>query len=192
MTEDQISEEPIVLDLGSASGFLTQQEIEDNWDALFPECEDEPRVTLRDVNSASVDLHLGSECFVYSAEPRHLTEEDPYVTIPNGEFALLTTWETVHVPLNTLGLITLRHRYKKQGLVNISGFHLDPGFRGLVHYSVHNVGPSDLRLRRKDRMFTVFFATLTREAPRYDGDHQGQKGLSPQDLAGQPVNLVQR
>ena len=50
-----------------------------------------------------------------------------------------------------------------QGLVNISGFHVDPSHKGRLVFAVNNVGPSDIRLKLQEPTFTIFFA-------RVDGD----------------------
>jgi dCTP deaminase len=177
------------------SGFLTAKDIGTHWDRLFPENEDGEKVPMADrVNPASVDLRLGSEYFVTSADkPGQLSKESPFLTIPHGEFALLTTWEVVKVPVDVIALITMRYKYKRKGLINVSGFHVDPGFEGQILYSVHNAGPRDLKVQWKEPIFSIFFATLTDDTTPYQGEHKGQRGLPSEavaDLAGPPVNLV--
>lgn len=49
------------------------------------------------------------------------------VSIEPGEFALMLTDELIHVPEDLVGFISVRFGYKRRGLVNISGFHVDPG-----------------------------------------------------------------
>lgn len=181
--------------VGGGSGFLTGSEIEARWEELFPASEEaDMPPPVSDVNPASVDLHLGSEYFVTkSAQPERLTDESPYIVIPNGEFALLNTWEVVNVPSDLLAFITMRYRHKLKGLISISGFHVDPGFKGQLLYSVYNAGPSNLTLKFKEPVFSIFFATVFGATRDYVGDHQGQRGI-PTDvvsaLTGLPINLA--
>ena len=50
------------------------------------------------------------------------------------------TKESIEVPLDALGLISIRSKYKLKGLINVSGFHVDPGFRGSLVFAVYNAG----------------------------------------------------
>lgn len=176
-------------------GFLTRVEIEKHWTRLFPSTEDsDVPPPLGRLKPASVDLHLGAEYFVTSERaPRRLSQQDDYVKIPHGEFALLTTHEVVSVPSNVLALISTRVKLKRTGLINISGFHVDPGFTGQIFFSVYNAGPTDLMLKWKERAFTIFFASLIGPTIPYDGQYQNQRGLPPDlvsGLGGPPLNLV--
>src|SRR5713101_2183032 len=75
---------------------------------------------------SSYDLRLGSEAYLVGADaPVFLDDDQQYLTIPPGQFAILTCYEKVNIPKNMMGLIALRNRLKMQGLVNISGFHVD-------------------------------------------------------------------
>src|SRR3954469_7970090 len=74
------------------------------------------------------ELGVGPEAFITSKseDTTHLTPGSK-VTIPPGQFGLLTTLETVFVPHNAIAFISIRARIKFRGLVNVSGFHVDPG-----------------------------------------------------------------
>jgi dCTP deaminase len=52
------------------------------------------------------------------------------------------------------------------GLINVSGFHVDPGFYGKLIYAVYNAGPSEIHLSRGTEMFLIWFADLDKLAPR--------------------------
>ena len=81
-------------------------------------------------------------------------------TIPPGHFAFLLTEEVVRIPENLMGWISLRSGIKFKGLVNISGFHVDPGFQGNLIYSVFNAGPSPIPVSRGDSLFKLWIANL--------------------------------
>lgn len=80
--------------------------------------------------------------------------------IPSGQFAFLLTEETVRLPSHVLGFISLKSKTKFRGLVNVSGFHVDPGYHGRLIFSVYNAGPSSIILRRGEDLFLLWLADL--------------------------------
>jgi dCTP deaminase len=74
------------------------------------------------------------------------------------------TDEIVTIPTNVLGFISIRARIKWKGLVNVSGFHVDPGFRGRLTFSVFNAGPGSIHLRQGDPAFLIWFGDLDVDA----------------------------
>jgi dCTP deaminase len=83
------------------------------------------------------------------------------LVIPPGQFAFLLTEERVNMPDNSMGFISLKSGTKFRGLVNISGFHVDPGFKGNLIYSVFNAGPSPIHLCRGDDVFLLWITDLS-------------------------------
>lgn len=83
------------------------------------------------------------------------------VKIPSGQFAFLLTEEVVSIPANCMGFISLKSHTKFRGLINVSGFHVDPGFSGRLIYSVFNAGPSAIQLARGDSLFLLWIADLS-------------------------------
>jgi dCTP deaminase len=130
----------------------------------------------------SHDLCLGKEVYITSEDiPRSLTCETPYVTIKPGEFALLITYEYLKLDINTMAFISVKFTYKKQGLINISGFHVDPGYHGQIIFSVYNAGPSDIVLKYEEPVFMIFFEELDRNYSYYSGDIKCEGELCKQD-----------
>lgn len=82
------------------------------------------------------------------------------VAIPPGQFAYLLTEEVVSLPNDVMGFISLKSKAKFKGLINVSGFHVDPGFKGRLIYSVFNAGPSALHFSRGDNLFLLWLADL--------------------------------
>ena len=106
----------------------------------------------------------------------------PTLVIPPGQFALLYTNELITIPANVLSFISIKARIKLKGLVNVSGFHVDPTFRGRLKFSVYNAGNKPIYLHYDQPCFLLWFADL--DAPTrdpYDGTHKGQNGLTPED-----------
>jgi dCTP deaminase len=56
--------------------------------------------------------------------------------------------------------------------MNVSGFHVDPGFRGHLIYAVYNAGPSNINLERGESLFLIWFANLDRTDSKYTRDQQ--------------------
>ena len=49
--------------------------------------------------------------------------------------------------------------------MNVSGFHVDPGFQGRLTFAVFNAGPVPVHLRQGDDIFLIWFADLTDPVP---------------------------
>jgi dCTP deaminase len=137
------------------------------------------------VRQASYDLRLGEQAYLVGADaPVFLSENQQYLTIPPGQFALLTCFEKLNLPENLIGFITLRNGLKMQGLINISGFHVDPTFKGALIFAVNNAGPSDVRLRFREPTFTIFFAEV-------DGKIGAPRREQIEPLEGIPLHFIQ-
>ena len=91
---------------------------------------------------------------------KHLAKGGGTIKIPAGQFAFLLTEEIISLPVNVMGFISLKSKPKFRGLINVSGFHVDPGFKGRLIYSVFNAGPSLIHLARGDRLFLLWIADL--------------------------------
>src|ERR1700720_2846564 len=122
------------------------------------------------IDCAAYTLCIGREYYVSptdrtpdprSQSLRQLQDAEAFA-IPPGQFAHLQTEEIVTVPPNVLGFISIRARVKWKGLVNVSGFHVDPGFQGRLTFAVFNVGPSPIHLRQSEPIFLIWFSDLDR------------------------------
>src|SRR6516225_6237147 len=117
------------------------------------------------------EMGVGAEAFVTS-NPSDKTQvpTGAKIVIPPGQFGLLVTRETVHIPTNAIAFISIRAGIKFQGLVNVSGFHVDPGYRGQLKFAVYNAGSRTIVLDQDQRVFMIWFADLdhTDEAPYPD------------------------
>lgn len=147
-----------------AEGFLAAQEIRELiarsrlvWDGGEPL--DYKQMLER--QGASLELRLGDEYYLSGdAGPKYLSDGCRTLAIPGGQFALLTTRETIAMPDDCIALISMKTSVKIRGLINISGFHVDPRFRGKIHYAVFNAGPNDIILERNQRLFQMFLVKL--------------------------------
>ena len=120
------------------------------------------------IDCAAYTLRLGREIYISpDAETpnpsRHTAEivgEGEGIAIPPGQFAFLTAAEDVVVPDDAIAFISIKARVKFLGLVNISGFHVDPGYRGRLLFSVLNAGPRPIHLRQGQGLFLIWYADL--------------------------------
>jgi dCTP deaminase len=154
------------------------------------------------IESASYQLCLGDE--VYISPLPHTSREDRIkinlnktdALIPPGQFAFLITAERVKVPKDAIAFISIKFRKKKEGLINVSGFHVDPGYQGKLIFSVYNAGSVELPLEMGDQFFSIWYSDLDEE----DDKPRTSKGfnsipsefMTAPDLAASIPNLVKR
>lgn len=155
------------------SGIWSRQTIEARArkDGLFYDEHEAPVFEEKRLDPASYRLAIGGEIYISPAKAKDkasVTFLDPREAffIPPGQFAFLLSEEVVKVPGDAFALIALRTRTKFKGLVNVSGFHADPGYHGRLIFAVFNAGPGDVHLRRGDDLFTISFAWLDEETSR--------------------------
>ena len=119
-----------------------------------------PYDASRVVHSA-YEMGVGSEAFVTSNPSDKTTvASGAKIVIPPGQFGLLVTRETVRIPANVIAFISIRAGIKFQGLVNVSGFHVDPGYCGRLKFAVYNAGSRTIVLDQDQRVFMIWFADL--------------------------------
>ena len=112
----------------------------------------------------SFDLRVGDEYFVSGDDlPSRLTEDEPFIIIKPGQFAILETKERVGLNGEYMALIGVKFSFKKKGLINVSGFHVDPFYEGKIIFTVFNAGPNDIYIKKDEYVFMIFFMKLTNE-----------------------------
>ena len=127
------------------------------------------------IDCSSYRLTLGSEYFISPDHDVKLRDSvkkslaapssgnmGGQVSVPPGQFAFLLTEELLDIPIKTMAFISMRAGFKMNGLINVSGFHVDPGFRGRLVFAVYNAGPSTVSLARGEPLFLIWFADLDR------------------------------
>jgi dCTP deaminase len=139
----------------------------------------------KSIEHGAYELGLGPEAFLTSDDENKKTvlDEGEQLVIPPGQFCLLLTEEKVLIPNNAIGLISIKAGVKFRGLVNVSGFHVDPGFRGRLKFSVYNAGSQNIVLQRKQRLFLLWFCDLDRAtSDTYQGIRINQNEISTEDV----------
>ena len=143
------------------------------------------------IDGAAYTLHIGDEIYVspdqttetLGRHTREMLTTGQSFAIPAGQFAFLLTEEAVTVPNDALALISIKARTKFRGLINISGFHVDPGYNGRLLFSVLNAGPRPLHLRQGQELFLIWYASL--DGPtEHIKKGQGFNGIEPDLING--------
>jgi dCTP deaminase len=143
----------------------------------------------KNIDCASYRLCVGDQVFATSDKFVTSSATDPIVSVlskaPNhtlrikpGQFAFLMTKESVKVPNDAIALISMRAGYKFKGLINVSGFHVDPGWEGQLLFSIYNAGPAEVIVERGEAMFLIVFSDLDRMSSMvYSGSSKGQRDI---------------
>ena len=145
--------------------FWSGETLSERLESLINPCDPER------VDCAAYTLAMGPEVYVspsdQTADPNTVTirqlGEGEAFTIPPGQFAYLLTEEVVSVPEYALAFISIRAKTKFRGLVNVSGFHVDPGYCGQLTFAVFNASPVPVHLKRGQPIFLIWYASLDRE-----------------------------
>ena len=118
---------------------------------------------------ASYRLRVGMEAYVSpsgdsSLSTRHrsptLLNDGQMIVIPPGQFGFLLTKEKISVPEDAIAFISMRSKYKFRGLVNVSGFHVDPTYSGHLVFSVFNASPRTIHLVEDEECFLIWYADI--------------------------------
>jgi len=115
-------------------------------------------------DGVAFDLRLGKQYYLSGDDTPQKLNEDGVLSIKPGQFALLTIYEMFHMPLDLVAFTSMRFHVKSEGLVNVSGFQVDPGYDGLFIFSVYNAGPKEVHLKYKSKVFTILFAKTSKPA----------------------------
>jgi len=135
------------------------------------------------IANCAYELRMGPEAHLTGEKnKRQNLDQREQLSIQPGHFAQLLTEEVVRIPADALGLISMKSRLKLRGLVNVSGFHVDPGFEGQLLFSVYNAGPQAVVVSRGEPTFLLWLAAL--DSPTedlYEGD-RGSGGITDEDV----------
>lgn len=136
------------------------------------------------IKNGAYELSLGAQVFQTDSTPRAVKElkEKEKIEIKPGQFALLLTNEYVKIPKDKIAFISIKAGIKFKGLVNVSGFHVDPGFEGKLLFSVYNTGPSNIILSNGTAYFPIWFSELN-EKQEYKGSHEKQNSIPDEPVS---------
>lgn len=157
--------------------------IRDNDKHVITPQPDEATILSR-VKDGAYELSLGDEAFRTDSKDKKkefLKDKEEFRINP-GQFALLLTKERVHVPKEYIAFISIKAKIKLRGLINVSGFHVDPGFSGNLVFSVYNAGTTPISIEKGEPCFLIWFSKLELkegEDISYNGEHKNQDSIKP-------------
>lgn len=140
-----------------------------------------PELSTDSVDCSAIALRMGPEAVITddglgkkTEVKRRLCKREEF-TIPPGQYAFLLTKESVRVPTDCMAFISLKTTYKFKGLINASGFHVDPGWEGRLIFTVYNAGANPVTISEGDQLFLIWYATLDQKTVyTYKGGAKGQ------------------
>lgn len=137
------------------------------------------------INNGQYLLSVGPESFITPNEVKTVTTDNHgQISIEPGQFAIILTEETVTIPKNVIGFISIRASIKFRGLINVSGFHVDPGFTGRLKFAVYNAGSQPIPLDRGQPVFPIWFADMDDgNSDEYNGAHKAQRHITAGDVS---------
>jgi dCTP deaminase len=142
------------------------------------------------LKNGAYELSVGAEFYHTALEDGKTTaSQGTQITIPPGQLGILITEEILTIPKNKIGFISIKFREKIQGLINVSGFHVDPGFHGRLKFSVYNAGSRKAVFNPGQELFTLWLSKYGEpgepgqpdEKP-YNGLHQNQMEIKGEDV----------
>ncbi len=131
------------------------------------------------VKACAYEMCVGEEAFVSGEETKKLLlKEGETIVIPPGQIALVITKEKINAPLDGLGFLSIKSSQKLRGLINISGFHVDPGFHGKLVFSMYNAGMQTIHLSKGSKLFMIWFCSFDNDTKdSYSGQHNYQEHI---------------
>lgn len=119
----------------------------------------------RNLSDGAYKLSIGSEAIVSSGYSelgsenayRQLAPKGDLKLLP-GQYAYLITEEKVQLTTGVLGFINASTGIKLKGLINVSGFHVDPGYNGKLIFTVFNAGPTPITLYQGQQIFRLWLS----------------------------------
>lgn len=123
------------------------------------------------VQSSSIDLHIGN---IYI--PGKKAEDAGGAQSPKsehvlktGETAVVTTKETLHLPANIAALGYPPSRVSFKGLLMTNPGHVDPGYEGVMRFTVINMGKDPYPLERGKEIVTLLLFSMDHSAHTHWG-----------------------
>jgi deoxycytidine triphosphate deaminase len=115
------------------------------------------------VESCSIDLHIGD---IYIPETKHKSyggKFNPEInyTLEPGNSVLVRTDETLNMPADIGAICFAPFRYSIKGLLIVNIGHIDPGYKGKLHYTVVNLGKKEFNLNKNDVISTLLVFKLS-------------------------------
>ncbi len=137
----------------------------------------------KQVQAASYDLRVGNQGAAASAKKLTNIQEEGYLLLKPGDFAVVIVLEKIHLDAQHVGRFGLRSKYARKGLIATTGPQIDPGYEGRLIIGLTNPTPNSITLPYKDDFLTAEFHKLEKPSTKpYTGKYQGITELRPEDI----------
>ena len=170
-------------------GIITDRDVVKKY-IKYDEYEDGDKIFDKQFKEWRCNLRLGREIYISTEDMPRKLRKGEYACIRPGEFVLFLTKETLKLDPDVMAFISIRFDYKQKGLVNVSGFHVDPRYSGKLIFSAYNAGPKDIVLRESDAVFMIFFQKLEKACEK---EHEGYNHIPAkmvEQLRGKSATLA--
>lgn len=160
----------------------------------------------RDIQPASIDLHLGQRVLVFRnsrrpyidlrhempdlTEPVEIPEDEPFILHP-GEFVLGSTKEWIELPNNLVARLEGKSSLGRIGLlIHSTAGYVDPGWKGNLTLELSNVARLPITLYDGMRIGQISFLELSTPADRpYGSKELGSRYMGSTDPTATRVHL---
>jgi len=118
------------------------------------------------IEPCSYDGRAGREVLVSGNNKLIDLSKANSVTLRPGDFALIITHESFHLPLNMAGNIGMKSGLARRGLILLAGMQIDPGFEGHLRLGLYNCGGRPITIDYLDPICLIEFHRLSQPAAR--------------------------
>jgi dCTP deaminase len=118
------------------------------------------------VQAASLDLHIG-DIYLPGKKETEIggTKNSKLdVELETGATAVVTTREVLHLPGNIAGIGFPPSRVSFKGLLVTNPGHVDPGYKGVMRFTVINMAKEPYHLRTGDRIVRLLLFEIDKTA----------------------------
>ena len=135
------------------------------------------------VQGATYDLRVGKQGATTSSKKIVNIEEDGYLLLKPGDFAIIVVLEKLRLSPQYVGRFGLRSKYARKGIIATTGPQIDPGYDGRLILGLTNLTPKAVSLPYKDDLVSVEFHRLEKPSTKpYSGPYQNKYELGPEDI----------
>lgn len=154
-------------------------------------CSDKNMVTgykKENIQANSYDLCMGNQycCYTDTSDNESIisslgdkTSNDEF-EIPADAICYVITNETLNIPENITGDVSLAFGLIKQGVMLAKQPPIDPGYKGKVVALLHNLSDEPVRIRKGDHILSMVFYELKqkiKDEDLYQGSYQNLDSL---------------
>lgn len=139
-------------------------------DKEFQEFSAEEYSLKNPLQQCSIDFHVGE---IYLPEKKIKRRggalnpiTDSYI-LPTGGTVLIRTKESIELPANIAGICFSPSNLAMQAILLINTGHVDPGYKGKLHFTAINMGKKGYTFRANDTICTALFFILANDEHAY-------------------------